>query len=349
MNPVIAGLAVILLWDGYFFINYIIGLFKNYIIKEWNPGVSIIIPAYNEEKNIIRAISNALEQNYPDFEVIVVDDGSEDGTYNAASSIRDPRLRVIRIEHAGKSRALNAGLKLARGEIIATTDADSFLERNALRELVQRFYSPEVVCAGGQVRVTGKSFIERAQDIEHLRIAMFRRAKELDDLSLAPGPIAAFRKDALEMAGGFVEDTVEDYATTRAVKAFGKAVYAPRAKVWTRMPVTLRALWEQRKRWVLGDMRSMGGGFMKEWIFLWLSDVVAALDVVVPPILLLTGLWWAFAAWWGFETLTMLIPTHIEGGPITNALLFPIAVQFWSCFYLTVHMYGYLTLLADRM
>lgn len=342
-------LAVIFLWDGYFFLNYIISLFRNYRTKEWTPKVSLLIPAYNEGERVLKSIKAALGQDYPDFEVIVVDDGSEDNTFEVANSVKDPRLRVYRNEHSGKARALNFGLSKASGEIIVTTDADSELDENALKELVRRFYSNEVLGVGGQVRVMGSSFLERAQDIEHLRIAMFRRAKELEDLSLAPGPIAAFRREALERIGGFVEDIVEDYATTKAIKKLGKVVYAPRARVYTEMHNTLSKLWRQRKRWFLGDLKNLGGGFTKDWAFLLLGDFVALLDILVPPLLLALGRWELFLLWYGFEVITMLVPTVVEGGSLLNALLFPFIVWFWALFYLMLHVYGYVRLLLSRL
>ncbi|WP_297548256.1 glycosyltransferase family 2 protein [Thermococcus sp.] len=348
MNPLTLALAVILLWDGYFFFNYIISLFRNYRIREWGPRVSIIIPAYNEGRRVLRAIESALAQDYPDFEVIVVDDGSDDDTFQVASSIESPRLRVYRKEHGGKAKALNFGLSKASGEVIVTTDADSYLEPEAVRELVRRFYSDEILAVGGQVRVMGSSFLERAQDAEHLRIAMFRRAKELEDLSLAPGPIAAFRRYALEKIGGFVEDIVEDYATTKALKEIGRVVYAPRAKTWVEMPKSLGVLWRQRKRWFLGDLKNLGGGFTKDWAFLLLGDLVAFLDVLVPPLLLILGFWEFFLLWWAFETVTMLVPTFVEGGRLSNALLFPLIVWFWALFYLSLHIYGYFKFLLEN-
>lgn len=342
-------LIPVLLWDGYFFVNYLISLFRNYGIREWRPKVSIVIPAYNEGERVVSALKAALNQDYPDFEVIFVDDGSEDDTYERASSLKDPRLRTYRVEHGGKARALNFALSKAKGEIIVTADADGCLEKNAVRELVRRFYSENVVGAGGKVRVFGGSFLERAQDVEHLRIAMFRRAKEMDDLSVAPGPVSAFRREALERIGGFVEDVVEDYATTKTIKEIGKVVYAPGATAWTEMPKSLKSLWRQRKRWFLGDLRNLGGGFTKEWGFLLLGDLISLFDVLAPPLLLMTGHFVLFALWWLFEVFTMLVPTFAEGGSVLNALLFPVLMWFWALFYLTLHVYGYLRLLFERM
>lgn len=349
MNPLLLGLALIFLWDGYFFINYIISLFKNYRTMEWWPKVSILIPAYNEEKSVLNALKAALGQDYPDFEVIFVDDGSEDRTYSLVSSIREPRLKAYRKEHGGKAKALNFALSRAEGEIIVTADADGRLEKSAVKELVRRFYSPNVVGVGGQVRVAGGSFLERAQDAEHLRIAMFRRAKELDDLSVAPGPVSAFRKDALKRIGGFVEDVVEDYATTKALKRLGKVVYAPEARAWTEMPSSLKTLWNQRKRWFLGDLKNLGGGFTKEYGFLILGDIVALSDVLVPPLLLLTGQHVPFALWWAFEVITMFLPAALEGGSLLNALFFPVIMWFWALFYLALHLYGYVRWLTGKL
>ncbi|WP_297071647.1 glycosyltransferase family 2 protein [Thermococcus sp.] len=348
MFPLLA-LIIIFLWDGYFFINYLISFFKSYKISEWSPRVSLLIPAYNEGGSILKAIESALTQNYPNFEVIVVDDGSEDGTYEKAVFISDPRLRVFRMPHGGKARALNFGLSRATGEIIVTIDADSVLEEGALSELISRFYSDDVLGVGGQVRVLGGGFLERAQDVEHLRIAMFRRAKELDNLSVAPGPISAFRKDALERIGGFVEDTVEDYATTKRLRESGKVVYAPRARIWTKMPNDLGMLWRQRKRWFLGDLRHLGDGLTKGWLFLLLGDTVAFFDIALPFSLISGGRWFFLAFWYAFEVVTMLLPTLIEGGPILDAMVFPPILWFWALFYLILHLYGYGRLLVRAL
>lgn len=337
-------LSLILLWDGYFFLRYLLSLRKAYRTREWRPRVSVLIPAYNEEENIEDAVKAALSQDYPDLEVIVIDDGSEDGTYERALSVRDERLKVIKAEHGGKARALNLGLEASSGEIVVTTDADGFLEEKAVSELVRRFYSEDVVAVGGQVRVAGRRFLELAQDVEHLRIAMFRRAKELENLSLAPGPVSAFRREALLEVGGFVEDPVEDYATTIALKRIGRVLYAPTARAWVRMPLTLSSLWRQRKRWFLGDLPKLGAGPLKDRFFLAVSDVIALSDVVFPPMAIALERWGLLVLFVLFEMLTMAVAVRNEGGSKLEILLFPVLLWFWAAFYLFLHVYGYLRL-----
>jgi len=341
-------LSFILLWDGYFFLRYLLSLRKAYRTREWRPRVSVLIPAYNEEGNIEDAVKAALSQDYPDLEVIVIDDGSEDGTYERALSVRDERLKVIKAEHGGKARALNLGLEASSGEIVVTTDADGSLEEKAVSELVKRFYSGDIVAVGGQVRVFPGSFLELAQDIEHLRIAMFRRAHELENLSLAPGPVSAFRRGALLTIGGFVEDPVEDYATTIALKKLGRVVYAPGARDWVRMPTSVRRLWRQRKRWFLGDLPKLGGGPLKEKAFLAISDLIALADVIFPLAAVLLGQWSLLGIFLTFEFITMAVAVWREGGLLREVLLFPFVLWFWAAFYLSLHIYGYLGLILLR-
>ncbi|CAB50485.1 glycosyltransferase [Pyrococcus abyssi] len=339
-------LLIIFIWDGYFFLRYLLGLLKEYKTVSWKPKVSVIIPAYNEEENIKKAIKAALSQDYPVEEVIVVDDGSEDGTYEKAKEVKDERVKVIRIEHKGKAGAINEGLKLAKGEVIVVTDADSFMSRDAVRRLVERFHSEDVVAVGGQIRVIVDSFLAFIQDIEHLRIAMYRRAKELEDLTLAPGPLSAFRREALERIGGFVNSLVEDYATTKALKKFGKVVYSPKAKLFTRMPLTLGELWRQRRRWFLGDLSHVDA---KDIIMLILGDIIAFLDIFLPVIFIKYGAFALLLLFILFEILTMLVPVIFEGGSITEALLFPIALMFLASFYLSLHIYGYAVTLKNKI
>ncbi len=337
-------LMAVVAWDLYFFIPYILALTGTEMKREWEPEVSVIIPAHNEEANIGQAIRSVLESGYKKMEVLIVDDGSEDGTYSEALKLsRDGRVKVIRVEHRGKAGALNEGLKVAKGEIIVTMDADCVMEKAAINRLVERFYNDRVVAVGGQVRVVVESFLSLMQDVEHLRIAMFRRARELENLSIAPGPVSAFRAETLRSAGGFSEDLVEDYATTAKLKKKGRVVYAPGAVVRTRMPSSLRNLWRQRVRWVTGDLGNLRTENLRKKVSIAIGDVVAILDVVLPFILI--GSPTLLIAWIAFEIGTILPPAIKEGTPEkwgwVEVVAFPLILWLWALFYSSLHIYCY--------
>ncbi|NPA47795.1 MAG: glycosyltransferase family 2 protein [Thermococci archaeon] len=341
-------LAVVVSWDLYFFLSYVLKLLKAKIPQrddEWMPAVSVLIPAYNEENNVKSAIESVLSNGYENLEVIVIDDGSSDGTFRAASEMSGMGpVRVVRIEHGGKAKALNAGLSLARGEIVVTMDADCTLRRGAIESLVRRFHSKDVAAVGGQVRVVVDSFLSLMQDAEHLRIAMFRRARELENLSLAPGPLSAFKKKALLDVGGFSQNLVEDYATSMKLKEIGRIVYAPGAVVWTKMHSSLRRLWKQRVRWAIGNLTNLGSEPLGRKIGVVIGDVVTFMDVALPfvlfacsrPLLIL---------WAGFEIMSMALPAKIEGVPPARGwaevLLFPAILWLWAVFYASLHTYCY--------
>ncbi len=345
-------LTLILLWDCYFFSFYLVSLWRNdNREKNWRPLVSVIVPAYNEERNVKTAVASLLESGYPSLEVIVVDDGSSDRTFEAASSVRDERVRVIRKRHGGKASAINTGLKLAKGEIIVVMDADSVLSPGSIDILVRRFYDDDVVAVGGQVRVLVDSLLSLLQDVEHLRIAMFRRAREMDNLGIAPGPLSAFRRETLIKGGGFPMDLVEDYAVTLKLKDTGKVVYAPKAVVWTRMHSSLGRLWRQRVRWTMGDLTKVGISPMRDVLRIIVGDAVAFADVILLPMLYLYSKY-ALLLWVTFEVLTMAVPTAVEGAPMrykwVEIAFFPAILYFWALFYLTVHLYCYVRYLIGR-
>ena len=345
--PVYLTLMAVVSWDLYFFLSYVARLLTDAIqTRDWKPPVTVLIPAYNEENNIRRAVESVLNSGYDRLNIVVIDDGSSDGTYEMAlkTSMED-KVMVIRIEHSGKAKALNEGLKLAEGEVVVTIDADCILKQGAINALVRRFYSDEVVAVGGQVRVQVKSPLSLVQDIEHLRIAMFRRARELDNLSLAPGPLSAFRKRSLIDAVGFQDNVVEDYATTMNLKKLGRVVYSPEAVVWTHMHSSLRKLWRQRVRWTVGNLKNLKSETLKRKLSLVIGDTIALLDVILPFVLFKYSLP-LLVVWIIFEIVTMLVPAVIEGTPPKHGwvevLSFPAVLWFWAAFYFILHVYCYL-------
>jgi cellulose synthase/poly-beta-1,6-N-acetylglucosamine synthase-like glycosyltransferase len=223
------------------------------------PKVSILIPAFNEQEMILDAIHGALGQNYPDFEVIVIDDGSTDLTpYLAATQ----PVRLVRQHlNAGKAAALNAGLAVARGEVVVTCDGDGYLDREAVRHLVRPLSDPQVAGVAGQVRLFQPSgWLRRFQVLEYdttqglLKEAIYATT---GTVLIAPGPVSAYRADVLRALGGVPGDTLtEDFDLTLALVSHGfRVVYEPKAIAFTDAPQTDAELQSQRIRWSRGGFQ----------------------------------------------------------------------------------------------
>src|SRR5262245_53752940 len=166
------------------------------------PPVSVLVPAYNECGRIADTLRSILALDYPSFEVLVVDDGSEDETLAVATEIasRDRRVRVFRKPNGGKSSALNTGFRESIGALDLCVDADSQLEPNALRRMVGLLEDPDIGVVAGQVRVRNRStLVSKLQALEYaLMNGMPRLAQSnFSQVLIAPGPIAMFRRDIL--------------------------------------------------------------------------------------------------------------------------------------------------------
>jgi cellulose synthase/poly-beta-1,6-N-acetylglucosamine synthase-like glycosyltransferase len=227
-------------------------------VKRW-PSVSILIPAFNEQELILDAIQGALAQDYPDFEVIVLDDGSADLTPHLAATTA---VRLVRHErNRGKAAALNSGLAIARGEVIVTSDADGYLDAHALSHLVARLSDPEVAAVAGQVRLFHqKGTIPCLQVLEYDYCqALVKQAQcaTAGTVLVAPGPVTAFRAGVLRDLGGVPSQTLtEDFDLTLAIIAAGfKVAYEPQAVAYTEAPRTDAELRLQRIRWGRGGLQ----------------------------------------------------------------------------------------------
>ena len=235
-----------------------------------SPKISIIIPAYNEELLIGRTIESLLECDYPSKEIVVVDDGSQDGTqgialrYAQRSSPSEDGSRIIvaRKENGGKASAINFGLQFATGDVIIVVDADSITAREALKEMVKHFKDPGVVAVGGNVRVMNRwNLLTKCQALEYISgINLFKRAFDfLGVVMIVPGALGAFRKKALSEMGNYDTNTLtEDFDTTLKVLKSGSSVQASsNALSFTEAPTTLRDLYKQRIRWNRGNFQTM--------------------------------------------------------------------------------------------
>lgn len=227
------------------------------------PGISVVIPAFNEAAGIAATVRSMVASNYPgELEVIVVDDGSTDDTAAIARRLRLPGVRVVSQPNAGKPAALNRGISEAWFDILVLADGDTVFMRNALIRLALRMRDRDVGAVSGNTKVANRrGFLGRWQHLEYVMgFNLERRMFDiLGTIPTVPGAIGAFRRAALDDVGGLSLGTLaEDTDLTMAICRSGwRVVYEPRALAWTEAPSTLRQLWRQRYRWCYGTMQCM--------------------------------------------------------------------------------------------
>jgi poly-beta-1,6 N-acetyl-D-glucosamine synthase len=238
------------------------------------PLVSVIVPAHNEEKTIEATIHTLKEANYPNLEIIVVNDGSTDRTKEVLQgfALRREILLVNRPQAGGKAVAFNTGAAIAAGEILVMIDADVALARDAIKKLVVHFEDSIVGAASGNVKVGNRvNILTRLQALEYVRdLNIRRRALELlHSIIVVPGACGAFRKTVLGRMGSMDRDTVvEDMdATIRLVKAGNDIRYEPHSIAYTEAPETLSAWMKQRKRWYGGGWQTLAKHRESWWKF----------------------------------------------------------------------------------
>lgn len=229
---------------------------------EYRPAVSILIPAHNEEKVLGQALQAAVEIDYPDYEIVVVDDGSTDNTRQIINRfVRDGKVRaVFKQVNQGKAMALNDAIPLLNGEIVLIMDADAEPAPDILHHLLPHFASARVAAVTGNPRVKNAStFLARLQLIEFSSIvSLLRRSQRIwGRIVTVSGVVAAFRKTALLDVGGFSPDmpTEDIELTWKLQKRFWDVRYEPRALVWMTVPSTYKAHFRQRLRWARGLMQ----------------------------------------------------------------------------------------------
>jgi biofilm PGA synthesis N-glycosyltransferase PgaC len=223
------------------------------------PPVTVLVPAYNEEAHILETVQACLAIDYPDFEVLVVDDGSSDATRRLLEPLaRSGRIRLVAKElNEGKALALNDGMMVARGEICVIIDADARPDPQVVRAMTPHFRSARVAAVTGNPRVVERhTMLTRLQTVEFTAIvSLLRRAQRVwGRLLTVSGVVTAVRVSAVFDVGGFSHDmdTEDIDLTWKLQRRFYDVRYEPRAIVWMRVPTTLRGLWRQRSRWARG-------------------------------------------------------------------------------------------------
>lgn len=232
------------------------------------PTVSVLISAWNEEVGIAATLRSVIATGYPSLEIIVVNDGSTDNTERVVRAIAaEQKARPHNVgvpviyryqENAGKARALNSALALAKGEIVITIDADSVMDAHAIERLVARFTNPKVASVAGNVAIGNRHTpLGLLQQLEYLYGFYFKRADSLfNAVYIVGGAAAAYRADIVRTVGGFDESIItEDIELSTRLQHAGYAVrYAADAVVYTEGPSDFTGLCRQRLRWKYGRL-----------------------------------------------------------------------------------------------
>ncbi len=265
-------------------------------IASYRPKVAVLIPAYNEEKVIERTIRAALNSNYPNLRVIVIDDGSKDRTLEVArrafaAEAAAGKVLILGKTNSGKAEALNYGIEhIGDAELFVGIDADTIIASDAIARLVPHFINPRVGAIAGNAKVGNRvNLWTRWQALEYITSQNFeRRALDvLGAVSVVPGAIGAWRVSAVREAGGYHTDTVaEDADLTMALLRRGYRVeYEDMALAYTEAPTSANGLMRQRFRWSFGILQAVykhRGVFARKGALGW----VALPNIVIFQILL---------------------------------------------------------------
>jgi len=231
-------------------------------LKEF-PMVTIIIPAHNEGDHIVETVEGALKSEYPNYEILVVDDGSTDNTllYIEELAAKHERVRALVLKNnMGKAAALNNGLLMSKSDILVTIDADCILDSKALHWIVYHFIRfPRVGAVTGNPRVRNRTtLLAKIQNGEYSSIiGLIKRTQRLlGKVLTVSGVIAAFRRQAIIDSGMWDTDMVtEDINITwKLEKRFWAVHYELNAIGWILVPETPSGLWKQRVRWAQGGI-----------------------------------------------------------------------------------------------
>ena len=319
------------------------------------PLVSVILPVFNEEPVIARTLAALRASDYPNLEVIAVDDGSTDRTLaimreHAASW---PALTVITQPNGGKSIASNHGIMAARGEIVVTLDGDTLFEPQTVRMFARHFYAQDakrpVGAVAGHVKVGNRTgLLTMWQSLEYISGICVTRMGEgvAGAISIVPGACAAWRKEALQAAGGYSHDTLaEDADLTMTLQKLGWAVVQEnRAVAWTEAHMTVRGLAKQRLRWTYGNLQALwkhaGMLFRPRYGFLGMVAlpytllatliplVFLPLTVLMAGINLAAGNWQPIAAFAAFvlaiHAVICVLAIRMVGESWTHLLVVPV-------------------------
>ncbi|SFS02171.1 biofilm PGA synthesis N-glycosyltransferase PgaC [Dyella sp. OK004] len=286
------------------------------------PSVTVLVAAYNEEESILSTLASLDRQDYPSpVEVIVINDGSTDGTMERLRSVSYPWLHVIDLRcNGGKANALNVGLRHATYPLTVTLDADSYLYSEALRRLVERFLSdpPDTAAVAGAVLVRNSrlNLITRMQEWDYFHgIAAVKRLQSLFQGTLvAQGAFSLYRTDVLRSVGGWPDSVGEDIVLTWAILRRGYRVgYCEDAITFTNAPTTFHQFIRQRQRWSRGLIEAFKthGGLLFQrrmsTLFIWWNLLFPYMDLIYTLVFIPGLLLACFGIYWLAGPMTLLV------------------------------------------
>jgi cellulose synthase/poly-beta-1,6-N-acetylglucosamine synthase-like glycosyltransferase/spore germination protein YaaH/peptidoglycan/xylan/chitin deacetylase (PgdA/CDA1 family) len=282
---------------------------------ESGPLISVLIPCFNEEKVIVASVTRILGSHWRRLEILVLDDGSADGT---AAVVREafsaePRVTLLSFENGGKARALNRGLALTHGDIVVALDADTLFAPDTLPRLARWFVDPRVGAVAGNAIVGNRlNLITRWQGLEYVTSQNLERRAlaALGAVTVVPGAVGAWRRTALTQLGGYPSDTLaEDQDLTLAFQQAGWRVeFDSAARAYTEAPDTVKGLLNQRFRWSFGTLQCLwkhrAGLFNPKRPVLgfialpqmWLFQIILTVAAPLVDLAIFSSLGWAIYA-----------------------------------------------------
>lgn len=314
-------------------------LFRQRLAME-KPLVSVLLPGYNERDTLESTVVSLREQSYPNLEIIVISDGSNDGMDRVGERLA-ARGWIRFFNHrirGGKVSAANLALQAARGDYIAICDADTTFDRDAIWHLLEEFHSPRVMAVAGNVRVRNATanLITRCQALQYIMsIGLGRRVSAyLGVLFIVSGAFGAFRRSGLERIGGWDTGPGEDADLTIKTRiAGGQVAFAPRAVCMTDAPDTWWGFFRQQMRWNRSTVRFR----LRKYVYLlqpWrretsLLNFLAAVDVVLFQVV-----------------LTVAFPCYLIWLYLTYPALFPYLVVGVTLLYMATSLFTFAIALA---
>lgn len=329
------------------------------------PKISIIVPAYNEETVIERALTSLQNIDYPDYDILVIDDGSSDATLSIATSVSESSsipINVTSQQNGGKSKALNNGIRISDAEFVFCVDADSHILPNGLKSAIQHFQDPKVCAVAGHVEVSKdqNSYIALLQRLEYQLMQRVTRSalSYLKCIPIVPGPAGLFRKNSVIAIGCYESgDTcfAEDAELSMKLLTTGGRIIADNELVSiTQAPNDINTLLRQRYRWFRGSLQALFNNFdtlmgrgSRRSFFLFVFLVLEYLMMPIAGISIglfflfntlstgaITTLLWGLIGLLALELIGLITVTKINNSYINTIVHF-------LCFKIT---YGYLLL-----